>query len=820
MQLSASQHRAEPPSELLRNVISDSWACALIDIARTSPALYDTVKWLVYALASASALFVVDAKAQGNEPLEEIIVTATKRPRPIEEVPLAVTAYTARDIEESGMQTIQRLTDLHPSVKFDQAHSFQNSSLKIRGIGTLGVSRTFEGAVGVYVDDVYRSRSGMALFDLLDIDQIEVMRGPQGALYGKNTVAGAITLQSTRPKLEETEGQLELRVGNLASRYLEGAYNAALGQDAAVRVAGVVHEQDGAFRSPDSGAQYDSIDRYAVKTQFLLRPNNDLQLRIIADYSKSDAECCWASAQVGNGPLAPIIAAYGSLHGLTFVPAPKAEQDRLESLNTTPREVIEDRGIALKIDFDLRRNLTLKSITAFRQWNHEHVNADPDFGPADLFVLNEPADIKNLSQELNLTLATARVNLLAGFYYGSENYRGWRSAETGSDADNYLNALISGPQKCLPPFVSTGCLFPVGIGALLPDGEFTHENYRQDSDGYALYADATTTLSDRFDLDTGVRYNVEHKTGGVDNTYWYDSAIVRGFRAALGIPDDGTPRNGFDLVGTKYSPSFSTSTRGDKWTGVVALEFNASRNLMAYASYQRGYKAGGVNLYREAVLTDTTVYAPEVGDSVEVGVKSSYLNGRARTDVAIFNEAFSNLQVNFFDGLNFRTENTGEARSRGVEVEQHLLIGERFTTSFWVTYLDSKFTTINEPYLSYLVGRDTPRAPRWGGVAQAVYDRPLKSGFALFARGMVSYTGDHYVGADVDTEQKVGSYVITDASIGVRNDARGWEILLSCSNCGDQTYRTIYFNSTFQPGSYNAYLNPPRMYGVTFRKTF
>jgi len=142
MQLSASQHRAEPPSELLRNVISDSWACALIDIARTSPALYDTVKWLVYALASASALFVVDAKAQGNEPLEEIIVTATKRPRPIEEVPLAVTAYTARDIEESGMQTIQRLTDLHPSVKFDQAHSFQNSSLKIRGIGTLGVSRT------------------------------------------------------------------------------------------------------------------------------------------------------------------------------------------------------------------------------------------------------------------------------------------------------------------------------------------------------------------------------------------------------------------------------------------------------------------------------------------------------------------------------------------------------------------------------------------------------------------------------------------------------------------------------------------------------
>jgi iron complex outermembrane receptor protein len=754
--------------------------------------------------------------------LEEIIVTATKRPRYIEEVPIAITAITAASIQQSGLLTLQRLTDLHPSVKFDQAHSYQNASLKIRGIGTFGVSRTFEGSVGVFVDDVYRSRSGMALFDLLDIEQIEIMRGPQGTLYGKNTVAGAITMHSTPPDTQSHAGQLEIRAGNLDSRYVAGNFNAPFGNEAAVRVAGLFHERDGSFTSPDTGAEYDAIDRYAVKTQLLFKPAENLALRLIADYGKSDADCCWASAQVVNGPTSPLIAAYGGLHGLTFVPAPQSEADRSVSMNTVPREIIEDGGLTATLDLQLSNRVAMKSVTAFRQWNHEHIGADPDFGPADLFVLNEPADIDNFSEEVSFTVVKGATNLLLGVYYATEDYTGWRSAETGSDADNYLNSLISaslGATGCAPPFVAAGCVFPSGIAALLPDGEFTHENYRQDSDGYAFFAHSSTVLSDRFDLDAGLRYNVEHKDGGVDNTYWYDSAIVRAALAASGVPDDGTPRNGLDLVGTRYSPSFQESTRDDQWTGVLALEYNPSRNLMAYGSYQRGYKAGGVNLYREAVLTNTTVYEPEVGDNFELGLKASYLEGRARTDVSIFTSKFSDLQINFFDGLNFRTENAGEARSRGVEVEQHLRVSQGLTANFWITYLDSRFTSIDDPFLSYLAGRDTPRAPDWAGVAEGVYERPLQGGASIIARAMLSYTGEHYVGADVPTEQKVDSYVIGDASFGVRT-AKGWEATLWCTNCADETYRTIYFNSTFQPGSYNAYLNAPREYGVTVRKTF
>ncbi len=754
--------------------------------------------------------------------LEEIIVTPTKRPRDIQDVPIAVTALTGRMIEATGMETIQRLTDLEPSVKFDQAHSFQNASLKIRGIGTIGVSRTFEGAVGVFVDDVYRSRSGMALFDLLDVDQLEIMRGPQGTLFGKNTSAGAIVIQSNRPTPEEAYGQAELRAGNLDALYLTGTYNLPLSERTAVRFAGLYHDRDASFRSPDTGAQYDALDRQAFKAQLALNPTDAVEVLLMADYAKSDAECCWASAQVVNGPTAPIINAYGALHGLTFAEAPNAEDQRAISLNTVPRETITDQGVAATINAKLAIG-ELKSITAFRQWDHNHLDGDPDYTPADLFILNEPAAIDNFSEELNLKLVVGKdTDLLLGLYYGNESYDGTRSVETGSDADNYLNALISaslGATSCVPPFVATDCAFPVGVSALLPVGEFTREFYSQDSDTYALFGHATTPLTATIYLDAGLRYSIENKDGGVDNAFWYNSPIVRGALAALGVPDDGTPRNGLDLVGTQYSPSFTDSTRDEQWTGTVALQYRPKNDSMYYVTYQRGYKAGGVNLYREAILTDTTTYEPEFADSFEGGAKLTYWAGRARTNVTLFRTDFSDLQINFFDGLNFRTENTGEARTQGVEIENQVRITNELRLDVSATYLDSKFKTIDDPFLAYLVDRDTPRAPRWAAVAQLSYERPF--GERVFVtRGMASYTGKHFVGADTPTEEKVDSYLIMDFSIGMRDVERGWDAFAWCTNCSDETYRTIYFNSTFQPGSFNAFLNQPRQYGITLRKSF
>lgn len=783
-----------------------------------------SINRIPFVLASLGCLMSAELHAQTPDSIviEEIIVTATRRDADLQDVPVAVTALTRSTILETGLTSIQQLSDLNPSVSFDTAQSFQRNSLKIRGIGTIGNSRTFEGAVGVFVDGVYRSRSGMALSDLVDIDQIEILRGPQSTLFGKNTVAGAIALKSTAPELAEHNGSAELRVGNLNSTFVSGNANVPVSDALALRFAGTINKRDGYFTSPDNGAEYDNVDRFGFKAQALFLPSTDWSVRLIADYAESDANCCWGSALVVNGPTAPLIEVYSELNGLSFFPAPVAERSRSATLNTRSWEKIEDSGLAAIVTWN-NGNFSLNSTTATRAWSHNQIEVDPDFVAADLFVLNEPANIDSFFQELVLEFDVSKSDVLLGAYYSKEDYDSLRSAENGSDADNYLNALLStqlGATGCLPPILSVDCAFPTGVSALLPDGEFAREFYFQESTTRALFGHAVTAISDRFSLVTGLRYSLEEKSGGVDNLFWYDSAIVRAALEASGIPDDGTPRNGLDLIGTVFGPSFRDRTRDEEVTGVLALQVFAAPHVMMYGSYQRGYKAGGVNLFREAVVTNGTVYAPEFADNFEVGFKVRYLNNTATTNVAIFHTAFTDLQINFFSGLEFRTENTGKAKSRGIEVENKFQLTDDLRVDFALNYLDAKFEEIDNPFLTYLIGRATPRAPKLSGALELNYITALTDSLLMVGRAAGTYMGEHFVGADTPLEQKQGAYFVSNASIGLRSANDRWEALAWCTNCADETYRTIYFNSTFQPGSFSAYLNAPRQYGLTLRVNF
>lgn len=785
--------------------------------------LLPSIRTLLFLTSGATFLFPVSATAdETTQLLEEIVVYAQKRPENVQLVPVAVSAMTAEMIRETGMLDIVRLSELHPSVSFDTAQSWQRNSLKVRGIGTIGNTRSFEGAVGVFIDGVYRSRSGMALADLLDVEQLEILRGPQSTLFGKNTVAGAIAIISNRPDPDEFGGFAELRFGAHDFKYLTGALNAPLGDTTALRVAAAKNQRNGFFKSPDTGDEYDAVDRHAFKAQLLFSPADNWEVNVIADKAKADAPCCWGSAQVVNGPTSPLIDTYSTLNGFNFVQAPDAETNRAHTLNAVPRELVEDAGILANVTWDGSDKWSFRSITATRDWEHSQLNADADFVPADLFILNEPASIDSFSQEFNFTYSADNLKFLFGLYYSTEDYFSERSAETGSDADNFLNTLISaafGSVACLPPVVATDCLFPTGVEALLPDGEFTREIYSQDSSVYALFFHATKSLTGKFDLVSGLRYDIIEKNGGVENLFWYDSAIARATLANAGIPDDGTARNGLDVAGTFNSPSFTDATKDTEVTGTLQLIYHWSENGIAYGGYQRGFKSGGVNLFREGVITNTT-YAPEFADNFEIGLKFDYMGGKARTNAALFYTQFSDLQINFFTGLEFRTENTGESSTRGLEVENLFQINDNFRLEFSATYLDSKYDQIDNPLLAYLIDRDTPRAPNWSAVAAFRYDWTLANNWAVYARGLASYTGNHFVGADVPSEQKAGSYTIADATIGIAGPDDRWEASIWCGNCFDESYRTIYFNSTFQADSFSVYLNAPRRYGVSLRLRF
>ena len=321
------------------------------------------------------------APATEDGTLEEIIVTAQKRVERGQDVAIAVTAMNADTIVEAGVLTLQQLTDLNPSVYFDTAQSFQRNSLQIRGIGTIGNSRGFEGAVGVFIDGVYRSRTGMVLMDLLDINGLEILRGPQSTLFGKNTVAGSISLVSTKPRLDALDGSIDVRLGNFASRYLAGAVNVPLGDAAAVRVAGSHRQKDGFFESLDNGDQYDGTDRSSLKVQLLLEPRENLEVQLIADVARSEANCCWSAALAVAGPTAPLIAAYTALNRLSFVGPPTAERNRFESLNTLPEEEVDDDGLTAIVRFEPEMWLSLRlpgcAIGAMRRSTRTRISPGP-----------------------------------------------------------------------------------------------------------------------------------------------------------------------------------------------------------------------------------------------------------------------------------------------------------------------------------------------------------------------------------------------------------------------------------------------------------
>jgi outer membrane receptor protein involved in Fe transport len=757
------------------------------------------------------------AEPESGKVIEQVVVTARRREQPSQDVPISLTVLNSRMLEEAGLGELKALNDEVPGISLETAQSYQRVSLKLRGVGTIGNSRSFEGAVGVFVDGVYRPRTGMVLGDLLDVGRMEILRGPQSTLFGKNTVAGAVSVWSTKPSFDEASGELELRVASEDTRYMSGSYNQPIDENSAIRIAANLHRADGFFESPDGG-RYEQVDRHAVKLQYLIQPTPDLEVHVIADSARSDANCCWASGIVQNGPTVPLVQLYSELNGLPFFAAPEAESGRLESTNLLADETIEDDGLMARVVWDMP-SFTLTSTTSIRGWEHAQLHADADYTGASLFVLTEPSDIDTRSQEISALLPIGRTELLVGAYLEEEEFSSLRSAETGSDADNYLNALISaafGASMCVPPVIEDDCLFPTDVGALLPTGEFTRESYVQTARAADLFAHASIPLSERVEMDVGLRYSSVSKRGGVDNLYWYDSAIARQTLATLGVPDDGTPRNGLDLAGTVYGPSFQARYRNSTSTGLLSFQFRPKEDWLLYGGYHRGYKAGGVNLFREGALT-TTTYAPEYANGLEVGVKTDILDGRGRVNLALFDTRFSDLQMNFFTGLEFRTLNAGKTRSRGIELQSAFQLTDSLSLDFSATDLDAEFGDLVDPALNYLDYRDLPRAPRLSAVAGLRYEHHLGSYLMFRVRAVTSYASSQFAGTEVANEQKIDSHTLHDLDFAIGDEGGRWEAVLWCKNCGDRTYRTLLFNSVFQDGSYSAYLNPARMVGLTVR---
>lgn len=745
------------------------------------------------------------ATAETDSSIETVIVTATKREESIQDVPIAVSAIAGEDLAARGVQDIYGLMEVAPSVVVYNSNSTSNGgTLRIRGVGTTGNNPGLEAAVGTFIDGIYRSRAGLAFNDLTDLDRVEILRGPQGTLFGKNTVSGAVNIVTRKPEFDNAFS-VSAGLGNLESRELGLIANAVLSDDVLAGRLSVAHRQrDGYYENIDTDAAYDNRDRRSVRAQLLWTPDPDVEVRVILDDTDKDESCCPAAFWI-TGPTSPVVAALGGnitpfeVDGATEV-----------GVNSEPFEVVGDSGQSVDVTWRMPQGRTFRSITALRDFEVSR-NQDIDFTNADIAAPTDTDEsFRNFSQELQLYGENDWLSWLVGAYFYTEELE---SDEIIGFADNgatYLATIIGAPQ--VAPLLDGD---PAGRG--IP-GQGYDAVYFSDTEGWSVFSHDVWKVNETTEIVLGLRYSSEEKDAG---------AIINGAPFGESISD---PFCAFVPIGSLCdNASYNNTSDESKLTGTLKAAWRPADNLRFYASFAHGYKAGGFNLDQEAVgnrdadgnLVDQSHFGPETSDSLELGFKGQYLERRLTVNSAVFQTTFTDFQLNTFTGLGFTVGNVKEVVSRGVEIESSFAPSSDLYLTAGVTYADARYADGLESANEHLAGKRLTQSPLWQSSLSAFFERDLPgTGLRLLANANWSYIGEVNTGSDLDPEKFREEFSLVNAQVGVRTSDGRYEAIVWGRNLTDRRMNMLVFDSVFQAGSWHTFLNPPRTFGLKVRANF
>jgi len=584
-----------------------------------------------------------------------IIVTATRRASPLSEVPIAVSAVTAASLQNSGANDIRQLNQLAPSLLVSSTGTEANGSARIRGVGTVGDNPGLESSVAVFIDGVYRSRTGAGLSDLGEIERIEVLRGPQGTLFGRNASAGLINIVSKAP--EFTFGAKgEITYGNYDFWRVSGRVTGPLSEQVALSLDGVWQQRDGFLKLVDAAGNKvgdtNDRDRYFLRGQALIEPNDALSIRLIGDYTHRDESCCGAvyiskrevvgPAPGTINPTSRIATILQTISGQPVVVDPYAREARI----TPGRDYVsklKDWGISGEINYDFG-SAKLTSITAYRDYKSQDYG-DYDYNPADL-VYRDPntyREFRTFTQELRLQgeAFSGKLDWLVGGYYSNEKLTLVDNIRFGSDYGLFATCRIlsaSVPAALLPcnsrAAMSAGVIDPnitnpilnaamktllnIGAGGVTAGDQ--DARYKQDSESIAAFTHNIVHITDKLDLTVGLRYTHEKKK--LSATFNNDNAACTTLQTrnpAAGINDLVDIATNPALVGATAAQlaggilglgclgnggtglnalTLNDSFSDDELSGTAVVSYRPTRDLMVYGSFSRGYKAGGYNLDR------------------------------------------------------------------------------------------------------------------------------------------------------------------------------------------------------------------------------
>ncbi len=659
---------------------------------------------LVVAILGAST----GVQAQDEIYIEEILVTAQKRVQNLQDVPVAVTAYSGQMLQDSAIKDMRELAAIAPSLRSNQSQNSTTASFGIRGIGTSTQNFGLESSVGIYVDGVYRSRQSAAINNLVDIEAVEVLRGPQGTLFGKNTLSGALNIRTAKPD-HERNGFIEVTGGDYNLVNMSAAGNLSLIEDVlAARATVFTGNRDGFVDELNAGENVlNDRDRFGGRLQLLYTPIDELEVRLIADYAEIDEVCCAALTLFNNFVgFGGVLGSDSGLVGLLGVPVIGADRfdDNIMALNRLPRSTNEDKGLSLEFSLDIG-NATLTSISAYRAFDSTDL-IDADFSAGDLLFDENLSEQSSFSQELRVAGAFGESgNYLAGVYFFSQDLDNVSTLTLGEGASTILplnpllvplNPIIDGINALSE---LSGGLFPL-VGESFPAGAFATDAMRQEHESVAVFGQLDFNLSDNFVVTAGLRFTDEQKSmsGQFLNSPLgppldIPAAIAVGTGIQIwsinpALPGALDPTNPANLpaifagFGPFWSPGWGAylfpalAPQGpllaeiddNQITGTFKLSWFATDNMMLYASFGTGYKSGGTNTDRINPIFSQT-FGPESSEAIEIGMKADFPAANVRVNIALHDTQIEDLQTNAFTGAGFNLQNAGNADTKGGEID-------------------------------------------------------------------------------------------------------------------------------------------------------
>ncbi len=725
-----------------------------------------------------SALLASPAMAQQAAPagadnatrLDDVVVTAQKRSQALEDVPIAISVVDRETMEKERGRTLFDLQQLAPNFQLVKAGF---NSITIRGVGGGGRSIGFDTRAGMYLDGVYLGQAPALNMPLFDIEQVEILRGPQGHLFGRNTVSGAVNVTTAAPS-PFFDSTLRAVYGNQDAFEVYGSVTGPIAESVLGKIAASYETRDGYTRNVFNGDDLDDLERFSTRGELSLLINDNLTIDVYGDYSDTDENTI-----IGE----PITAFFDS-------PTPGGNlPDRNVDFNTTPFINATLYGSSVKATYDMDNGSTVTAISGYRN-TRQHRQNDTDYSAADIIRINFRDKFEQFSQELRIASSNdGRLRYVLGVFYLNEDADSDRRVTIGQD----MSTIVALPAGSPIPFAPVGLAFGVTAGSVVP------AIANIETENVAGFGALDFDITPRLTLNLGARYTHETK----DIVFNLDGSRSGAFR--IGSLDN-----------------FRDDRTDDKFTPTAGFTFALDDDINFYAKYARGFKSGGWNtdFLNVGQIASGFDFDTETVDSYEAGLKGLVLDRRLRFDLAVFYNEFDDFQQFQFVALGGGTtvlqlRNAARVESQGIEGSVSLQVNENLRLGANAGYVDAEFDSFPNggPGGQDLSGNELP-APDTTAAVTIDYGVPLAAlGGRIDFFGEYSFRSGYFSGATNDPlYERIGSRNLVNARLTYSNDAGD----LGVSLWGRNVFKENFLDNRGRDFFGNQFVTrgEPRSYGI------